>query len=124
MAGNDVTPPPERLTERLQIRTAFTTRRGQVTKFLVQLEFWMNGEWWEVVRYDHDSESPGGHDVEAEGIHRDVFKPGEKHHTVEFHSGMSSNEAFQFAEDDLRENAEDYIKRFQQWHEVNEGRNP
>lgn len=81
MAEYDVTPPPERLDDRVQIRTAFSTERGEVIELLVQLEYWIESEWRVVVRYDHDSEAVGGHDVTAEGLHRDVFRDGTKKRT-------------------------------------------
>jgi hypothetical protein len=118
MVGYDVTPPPERIADRVQLRTAFSTSRGEVTRFLVQLEYWLDGEWREVVRYDHDRDAPGGHDVDEEGLHRDVFRNGEKYCTVQLASDISANDAFDFAEDDLRENAEQYIRRFESWHGV------
>jgi hypothetical protein len=118
MVGYDVTPPPERIADRVQLRTAFSTSRGEVTRFLVQLEYWLDGEWREVVRYDHERDAPGGHDVDEEGLHRDVFRNGEKYCTVQLASDISANDAFDFAEDDLRENAELYIRRFESWHGV------
>jgi hypothetical protein len=118
MVGYDVTPPPERIADRVQLRTAFSTSRGEVTRFLVQLEYWLDGEWREVVRYDHERDAPGGHDVDEEGLHRDVFRNGEKYCTVQLASDISANDAFDFAEDDLRENAEQYIRRFESWHGV------
>lgn len=118
MVGDDVTPPPERIADRVQLRTAFSTSRGEVTRFLVQLEYWLDGGWQEVVRYDHERDAPGGHDVDEEGLHRDVFRDGEKYCTVQLASDISANEAFEFAEDDLRENAERYIRRFESWHGV------
>ena len=38
------------------IRIGFDTERGRVTKFTVQLECWIEGEWRPAVRYDtaHD----------------------------------------------------------------------
>lgn len=55
MPEYDVTPPPDRLADRVQLRTAFSTERGCVTRFVVQLEYWLGGEWSVVVRYDHES---------------------------------------------------------------------
>ena len=54
MPTYDVTPPPRRLADRVQLRSAFTTDAGDVTRFVVQLEYWLDGEWQPVVRYDHD----------------------------------------------------------------------
>jgi hypothetical protein len=38
----------------------------EVTRFVIQLEYWLDGDWREVVRYDHDHDAPGGHDVTEE----------------------------------------------------------
>ena len=122
MPGYDVTPPPARLASRVQFRIAFSTDSGEVTRFLAQLEYWRAGEWQEIVRYDHDSEAAGGHDVEAEGLHRDVFRDGSKYRTELVLEGISANEALEYAEDDLRENVERYTQRFERWHEVDRGK--
>lgn len=123
MTGYDVTPPPERVADRVQLRTAFSTERGAVTRFMTQLEYWLDGGWRTVVRYDHDHAQPGGHDVTEEGLHRDVYRDGEKHHTETVAPPIPASQAFDHAEDDLRENAERFITRFETWHGVTDGAN-
>ena len=59
MKDYEVTPPPDRLADRVQLRTAFSTERGEVTRFMIQLEYWLEGDWRGVVRYDHDRDAPG-----------------------------------------------------------------
>lgn len=115
----DVTPPPERLAERVRIRTAFSTDGGEVTRFVVQLEYGLEGNWHEVVRYDHDREVPGSHDVTDEGLHRD----GEKYRTEAVTPPILAGKAFDHAEDDLRNNAQRFVKRFERWPEVTDGTN-
>jgi len=61
MTDYEVTPPPDRLADRVQLRTALSTERGEVTRFMIQLEYWLEGDWREVVRYDHDRDAAGGH---------------------------------------------------------------
>jgi hypothetical protein len=63
---------------RAQIRVGLSTERGDVTAFFVQLEYWYDGEWLEVARFDHAHETPLGHDVEDEGLHLDRYRGGEK----------------------------------------------
>lgn len=121
MTAYDVTPPPERLADRVQVRTGFTTDRGDVVRFVVQLEYWMDGDWWEVVRYDHDRATPAGHDVTVEGLHRDVYREGEKVRTEAVSPPIPADDAFDLAEDDLRENAQLLIERFETWHGVTRG---
>jgi len=113
-----ILPPPERLADRVQLRVAFSTDRGEVTNFVAQLEYWLDGTWQEVVRYDHDRDTPGGHDVTEEGLHRDVYRDGKKVREEQVTLSISAAEGFNYAEDDLRENAERYVRRFERWHNI------
>lgn len=88
---------------------------------MVQLEYWLEDDWCAVVRYDHDQEAPGGHNITEEGLHRDVYREGEKIGTVQVTNPIPANEGFNYAEDDLRENVKRYIKRFEQWHDIRDG---
>lgn len=123
MTEYDVTPPPERLAERVRIRIAFSTERGDVTAFVVQLEYWFDDEWVEVVRYDHDV-AEFGHDVTEEGLHRDVFRDREKHRVEQVTGPIPAAKALDAAEEDLRENAKRYVKRFERWHGIRDGTSP
>lgn len=118
MSQYDVTPPPELLASRVRLRTGFTTTRGEVTAFLVQLEYRLDGDWAVVVRYDHHSEARMGHDVTKEGLHRDVYRDGEKSFVERVTGPTPAKEGLDFAEEDLRENAQRYIKRFEKWHGI------
>jgi len=124
MTDYKVTPPPDRLANRVQLRTAFSTEHGEVTRFMVQLEYWLEGSWREVIRYDHDRDAPGGHDITEEGLHRDIYRDGEKIHSKAVSPPMPAGEGFEAAEEDLRENVERFIKRFERWHGVKDGSNP
>lgn len=124
MPDYEVTPPPDRLADRVQLRTAFTTDHGEVVGFMVQLEYWHDGDWWEVVRYDHDRDAEGGHDITTEGLHRDVYRDGEKIRTEQVSAQIPADKGFDYAEDDLVQNAEEYIKRFETWHDIRNGTNP
>lgn len=114
----DVTPPPTRHSPRVQIRIAFSTERGDVIRFLVQLEYWHRGEWRPVVRYDHDRDGDAGHDVAVEGLHRDVYRAGEKVRVESVSPPIPADEAFEYAEDDLGEHAKQYVRRFERWHDI------
>ena len=120
MPDYEVTPPPTRLADRVQLRTAFTTEQGEVTQFMVQLEYWVGGEWRAVVRYDHDEDAEMGHDVTEEGLHRDVYRHGAKL-AEQVTPPIPADEGFDYAEDDLRENVENYVKRFERWHDIRNG---
>jgi hypothetical protein len=124
MTDYDVTPPPDRLADRVQLRTAFSTERGEVVRFVVQLEYWLDGDWRVVVRYDHNREAAGGHDVREEGLHRDIYRDGEKHRVENVSPPIPADEGFQYAEDDLRENVKRFIQRFESWHDIDERNDP
>ena len=91
----------ERVGRRSRRRLGLDIERGVVTRFVVQLEYGHNiveDEWDEVVRYDHDSEgsSEAAHDVTKDGLHI----------------------ALNRAEEHLREHLEGYIRRFEEWHQI------
>jgi hypothetical protein len=69
MTDYDIEPVPTRLAEPVQLRIAFSKERGTITRFMVQLEYWLDGDWREIIRYDHDQVAPGGHDIIEEGLH-------------------------------------------------------
>lgn len=114
----DRAPPPTPLARGVQLRLAYTAERGDVTRFMVQLEYWLDGDWHPVVRYNHDASGAeeATHDVTSEGLHRDVYRDGAKYCTVEVTPPLPAGDGFTYAEDDLHENYEQYIKRFEQWH--------
>ena len=90
---------------------------------MVQLEYWLDGDWREVVRYDHDRDAEGGHDITTEGLHHDVYRDGEKERTERVTGPIPADEGFNHAEDDLAKNAEEYTKRFESWHDIKNGTN-
>lgn len=105
---------------RSQIRTGLSTERGHVTRFFVQLEYWLDGEWREVVRFDHDPGSPFGHDVTSEGIHMDVFRSGRKYRVKRGFPPVELNRAPRYCTAYIRENADLLLRRFERWHNVND----
>jgi len=120
MSEYDIAPPPTRLAKQVQLRLGFSKDRGTVTKFMVQLEYWLDGEWQTVVRYDHDHAAEGGHDVTEEGLHRDIYREGAKIRSEEVTGPLPANKAFEYAEEDLKERVERYVRRFEKWHGVKE----
>ena len=81
-------------------------------------------EWDEVVRYDHDSEgsSEAAHDVTEDGLHIDIYRDSAKIESHELTPPLPSNVALNRAEEHLRENLEGYIRRFEEWHQIDENR--
>lgn len=106
------------LKHRARRRIGYTHHRGTVTRFVVQLEYRVDGEWMEVVRFDHDPKSDHAHDVTEEGVHMDVYRDGDKLRSEEVFPPMRAGEALTFAEEHLNQHAERYINRFETWHEI------
>jgi len=103
---------------RVRRRIGYSHDRGDITRFAVQLEYRLDGDWAEIVRFDHDPEGKHGHDVTEEGVHIDVYRDGEKLRSEEIFPPMTANDALTFAEEHLNQHAERYIRRFEQWHGI------
>jgi len=101
-------------------RTGFSTDRGEVAQFLVQLEYEVEGKWAIVVRYDHDTQGAPemSHDVTEEGLHVDLYRDGEKIDSPFIAPPMPAGVALDLAEEHLTENLERYIRRFEEWHGI------
>lgn len=106
------------LAYRVRRRIGYGHDSGAVTRFVVQLEYRVDGEWVEIVRFDHDPESDHGHDVTTAGVHMDVYRGGEKHRSEEVFPPMVASEALTFAEEHLNQHAERYVERFERWHGI------
>lgn len=86
------------------LRVRFELERGQVLKFVVQLECYLDDEWVPVVRYDT------AHDF----AHCDRLHPYEA--TVKTRMDTQDyNEALTFAIRDLVDNWSDYRRRYKEW---------
>mgnify|MGYP000533687150 CR=1 FL=1 len=110
--------------QRARRRLGIDIERGQVQRFVVQLEYRLtpdDDDWATVVRYDHDSKGSdeATHDVTEEGLHIDVYRDGEKVDSHELTPPIPANRALTAAEDHLKEHLNGYIRRFEQWHGIN-----
>ncbi len=88
------------------LRVMFETERGNILRFVVQLEcqFVEDGEWIPVVRYDT-----------AHGYaHRDTMHPTQKEEKVEM-TVQDYNEAFSIAMNDVVKKRYDYRRRYEEW---------
>jgi len=103
---------------RVRRRIGYSHNHSEVTRFVVQMEYRLDREWVEIVRFDHDPESDHGHDVTDEGVHLDVYRDGEKIQAEEVFPPMPASDALTFAEEHLNEHAEQYINRFETWHGI------
>jgi len=99
-------------------RLGYSHDHGEVTRFVVQLEYLYEDEWTPVVRYDHDPASDHGHDVTDEGLHIDVYRDGKQYRQEYVAPPMPAGVALDFAEDHLAENTQRFITRFEEWHEI------
>ena len=113
-----------RVHRRARRRLGIDVDRGQVKRFVVQLEYLVNPhpEVWEtVVRYDHDAEGSdeATHDVTEDGLHIDIYRDGEKIDSHELTPPLPANDALNAAEEHLAEHLQGYIRRFEEWHGIN-----
>lgn len=106
------------LSNRARRRIGYSHDRGEVTRFVVQIEYHLADEWAEVVRFDHDPESEHAHDVTTEGVHMDVYRDGEKIRSPEIFPAMPASDALTSAEEHLKTHGQRYIKRFEKWHGI------
>lgn len=92
------------LDENIAMRVRFSITRGEVEGFVVQLESFLNEKWRPIVRYDT-----------AHGFtHQDVLHPFDETQKIELES-QDFNEALTFAIQDLSENWDFYVRRYQKW---------
>ena len=103
---------------RARRRIGYSHDSRAVTRFVVQLEHKLQGDWVEVVRFDHDPEAEQGHDVTTEGVHIDVYRDSEKVRSPEIFPPMPANDALTSAEEHLTYHGERYVKRFEEWHGI------
>lgn len=108
---------------RVRRRLGLDIDRGTVTRFVVQLEYLIDpstDEWATVVRYDHDAEGSdeAAHDVTEEGLHIDIYRDGVKVDSHELTPPLPANAALESAEEHLTEHLNGYIRRFEQWHGI------
>lgn len=106
------------LTYRARRRIGYSHDHGEVARFVVQLEYRLDEDWAEVVRFDHDPGGEQGHDVSTEGVHMDVYRNGEKLWSPEIFPPMPASDALTSAEEHLTQHGERYIKRFEEWHGI------
>jgi len=102
-----------------RIRLGYSHERGDVTRFVLQLEYRLDeSDWRVVVRYDHDSEGSeeAVHDVTEDGLHMDVYQDGNRLRTEYVAPPMPAGLALDRAEDHLARNLETFVQRFEEWH--------
>jgi len=88
-----------------EIYVYFKTEKGIVVSFTVQLKCRIEGNWYEVVRYD------SGHDVP----HKDIILPDGSVGRKIWYRYLNNNQALDFAIDEITEQYEFLRWRFEQW---------
>lgn len=94
------------LEDNIALRVEFDSERGQIIRFVVQLEcqFDDNEKWVAVVRYDT-----------AHGYaHRDTMRPYHREEKTRM-SVQDYNEAFTMAMDDIVGSRGEYYRRYEEW---------
>jgi hypothetical protein len=103
---------------RTRRRIGYSHEQGDVTRFVVQLEYRRADGWAEVVRFDHDPAGEQSHDVMVDGVHMDVYRDGEKIRSEEVFPPMPADEALTSVEEHMKQYGQRYIKRFEEWHRI------
>lgn len=101
-----------------QLRFEMDKEHGQPTRFVVQLERLVDGEWRAVVRFDHDQAGELSHDIREEGLHMDIYQDGEKALVRHDFPPVPLNIAAAYAQAHIEREADDLLRRFDQWHNL------
>lgn len=103
-----------------RIAVTINTDQGSVESFFVAYEYRLAGSWETVARFDHDPNALYGHDIEAEGLHMDLYKQGQKYRVVRSKfPHVPVNDAPRYCIEYIKRNHEALIERFERWHNVN-----
>lgn len=100
---------------RTRVYVSLRLHRGVPRAFVVQLELYVDGTWHEVVRFDHDMDASGGHDVREEGLHMDVYRDGEKIRVERDFPYVELTDAPAFCIDHVTTKHEEYVARYRRW---------
>lgn len=101
-----------------RIRFELDTDHGEPTRFVVQLEYEVAGDWRVVTRFDHDRHGEQAHDITEEGLHMDVYRDGEKHRVESGFPPVSLSHAPRYCKTYLETHADQFLRRFEQWHDL------
>jgi hypothetical protein len=70
-----------------------------------------------VVRFDHDADSPAGHDIREEGLYMDVYRDGERVRVEWDFPDVALTEAPAFCIDHVTIKHDEYGERYERWHD-------
>ncbi|SEH51852.1 hypothetical protein SAMN05192561_10463 [Halopenitus malekzadehii] len=103
-----------------RLRVEIDKTAGVPTRFVVQLERRVDEFWQQVVRFDHDPENPMGHDIIEEGLHMDVYRNGEKSRVKDDFPPVDLTRAPRYCIAYIEQHAGILLRRFEQWHDLNQ----
>lgn len=106
-----------------RLRVKIETRDGTPTRFVIQLETRIDGDWRQVARFDHDEANPMGHDITDEGLHMDIYREGERVRVKGDFPPVDLICAPRYCIAYLKTNAETLLRRFERWHDLNQSPN-
>lgn len=106
-----------------RVRVEMDIKNGIPSQFVIQLERLVDGDWREVVRFDHEPDNPGGHDVTEEGIHMDVYRDGKKVGVKDDFPTVPLTDAPAYCIRYIETNAEALLRRFDTWHNLTDRTN-
>jgi hypothetical protein len=93
------------ISEEAEINVFIMIISGLVVNFVVKLILKMDGEAFEVIRFDSGHECP----------HKDILKPDGDLSRKIWYESLDNDQALDIAVKDLKENYDFYIERFKKW---------
>lgn len=103
-----------------RVRVEIEKHGGVPTRFVVQLERRVDGDWFQVVRFDHDPANPMGHDITEEGLHMDIYRDAEKIRVKDDFPSVPLTYAPRYCIAYIQQHADQLLHRFEQWHDLNQ----
>lgn len=103
-----------------RVRVEIDKEQGVPTRFVIQLERRVNGDWKQAVRFDHNPGNPNGHDITDEGLHMDVYRDGEKVRVKDDFPAVPLTHAPRYCILYIEQNGGQLLRRFEQWHDLNQ----
>lgn len=112
-----------------RIRRDYDTERGQVVRFVVQLEYGLGDQvywprncddWRAVARFDHNPRAPDGHDIRDEGLHLDIYKGEDEYEKSTDFPFVPVNRAPRWCEEYFKENLDFLLERFEKFNGIHD----
>ena len=98
-----------------RIRLGIDSEKGDLKRFLAQLEHDFGEGYETIARSDHNPPVSDGHDVTEEGTHIDFVREGEKVDTEIISDPVSAGKGLRKAQDYLNNHAQELISEAEEW---------